>query len=174
MSFDEESRVDKILEIWHKATPQQRKKGRTWYLSAHDFALQLSYKYRHSLRTTAGLLACLDYDKILAVKILNNEDVAYNQARDFRALQISDPDNILSFMPRSLYRCIYNPMTDEVYVDSQSATIAGHFNERITEEDYPVLQSLFQEAGEIIGIFPSIIQATVSIVLEEEVNGANT
>ncbi len=183
MLVDEETGVDLILERWHQSTSLQKQQGRTWYLSAHDFALSLSFRFSVPLSTSAGVIAALspknkwkDNQKD-AELVLELESTGQRQSitRDkfsstypkvsnvLNILNGINPDNTLGQKAKSFYRCIYNPMTNEVCVDTWAAKIVNYRERWVSRTDYPIIQTYYQIAAETVGTLPPIMQATTWI-----------
>lgn len=183
MLVSEDRGVDLILERWHQATPLEKKQGKTWYLQAHDFALHLSFRYGVSLKISAGVIAALspknkwvdnkrDAELVLLHENTDSRgDLSQNDLSShhpkldnvYRILDGVDPDKTLGQKARSFYRCIFNPMTDEVCVDTWSARVIKYTDKWITKEDYPVIQNYYVQAAEQVGTLPPIMQATTWI-----------
>ena len=188
MLVDKQTGIAFLLKRWHEATPVQKRQGKIWYLSAHDYALSLAWKNGFSLRTSSGIIAALSPRNVWAD---NKKDAEYilgcaandcrgairqdrlhshhpNLENVFRILDGVDPDKTLGQKSKSFYRCIYNPMTDEVCVDSWAAKAVNYTDRWIKKEDYPVLQSYYRCAAKEVGTLSPIMQATVWIQIRKK------
>lgn len=187
MIVDVETGVDLVLQWWHKATPKQVKQGRTWYLAAHDEALRLAFKYGFHLQIVAGVIAALSprnkwqdnlKDANFVLRCAANNRLGYitsnrlsspypNLDNVFRILAGVNPDKTLGQKAKSFYRCIYNPLTDEVCVDTWAARAVNYTDRWIQKEHYPILQSYYSHAAEEIGTLPPVMQATVWVTIRK-------
>lgn len=179
--IEEKKAVELLVNKWNKATLDQKRQGRTWYLKAHDFALGLAYKYEFTLTQTAGVIAALSPRNKWAE---NQKDAgvaltAFNEGKNIHDIKLSsthpnrdnvirilkgvDPDKTLGQKSRSFYRCIFNPLTDEVCVDVWAARAVNYQEKWIAKKDYPVLQKYYQLGAKEVGTLPPIFQATIWI-----------
>ena len=179
---NEEEALKLLLDKWNRATNKQKQLGRTWYLKAHDYALFLSFKYEVSLEKSAGTIAALSprnkwadnkKDAASAIEVFKEGGDIHkvklssthpNRDNVVRILNGVNPDKTLGQKSKSFYRCIYNPLTDEVCVDVWAARALNYTEKWIAKKDYPILQSYYQKAAKEVGTLPPIMQATVWIV----------
>lgn len=181
---EENEAVDRLLSKWDRCTNLQKRQGRTWYLSAHDFALGLAFTYNKTLQYTAGIIAATSPrnkwadNKKDAQRVI--EYAYYHQGSvDWDVLKLSsqtpkpetinrvlsgrNPDRSLGQKSKSFYRCIVNPLTDEVCVDHWAAKALGHTERWVSIEQYPQYQYYYQVAAEEASTIPSVFQATIWI-----------
>ncbi|MCF3965384.1 DUF7178 family protein [Streptomyces fuscigenes] len=164
-----------ITSTWHAATPDQKQRGREWYATAHQLAVEIS---GGSPEKGAGVLAALSANKSwsencrLARKAFT-DGTASGHVRDAitkanRIMAGTDPIEVLPMNIKTgcFYVCIANPEDPHaVVIDRHAHDIA--VNEIYGQRErglgalgrYNLLADCYRTAAQEIGEVPSKIQA---------------
>ena len=176
----DESKVEGLLsKKWTLCTEKDKREGLYWYLHAHDFALSLALRYDLPLNQVAGIIAALSPrnrwsgNKKDAEKVLEN----FRQGLEITQATFSSPfpkatnvNKILDGVPpeetlgqksRSFYRCIYNPLCDDVCIDTWAARAVDYTEKWISKKDYPILQGCYRKVARELSLVPSSFQAVI-------------
>lgn len=184
MNLTKEQAITNLLTIWEKVTDKQYSKGKNWYLKARDFAIILSCSANTkelNLVQTCGVVAALSPrnkwsdNQLDAVNVLKD----WIEDKDLKETKLSSPypkiENVIRILEgvyptktlgqkaRSFFNCIFNPLCDDVCIDSWAARAAGYNEKWISKEDYPVLQDYYREAAKSVGLghTPALFQAII-------------
>ncbi|MBB5932558.1 DUF7178 family protein [Streptomyces echinatus] len=176
-----------IIEKWTTATPDQRRRGREWYIRAHNFAAHIA---AGEIGKGAGVLAALSANKSwtencrLARKAFA-DGKASGHVRDAltkanRILAGTDPSQVLPMHIKTgcFYMCIADPAnTEAVVIDRHAHDIA--VREIYGQRDrglgaagrYNVLADCYRAAAQQIGEVPSTVQAVTWVAHIERNRG---
>ncbi|MGW0574359.1 DUF7178 family protein [Streptomyces tauricus] len=164
-----------IVDKWNNATPDQKRRGREWYTTAHELAAEIA---GGKTRKGAGVLAALSANKSwsencrLARKAFT-EGTASGHVRDAinkanRIMTGTDPSEVLPMHIKTghFYLCIADPENPEaVVIDRHAHDIAvgeiyGQRNRGLgTVRRYNTLADCYRAAAQKIGELPSKVQA---------------
>ncbi|MFF3166750.1 hypothetical protein [Streptomyces sp. NPDC003273] len=164
-----------IVDKWNSATPDQRRRGREWYATAHALAAEIAEGNTHK---GAGVLAALSANKSwsencrLARKAFT-EGTASGHVRDAitkanRIMAGTHPSEVLPMHIKTghFYLCIADPENAEaVVIDRHAHDIA--VREIYGQRDrglgaagrYNLLADCYRVAAREIGEIPSKVQA---------------
>lgn len=165
-----------ITERWHSATPDQRHRGRAWYVTAHRLAAEIA---DGDVITGAGVLAALSANKSwsencrLARQAFAEGVATTGHVRDAitktnRIMAGTHPSEVLPMHLKTgyFYLCIADPQnTEAVVIDRHAHDIA--VREIYGQRDrglgalgrYNVLANCYRDAAHKIGEIPSKVQA---------------
>ncbi|MFF4902928.1 hypothetical protein [Streptomyces sp. NPDC001068] len=164
-----------ITDKWNAATPDQKRRGRNWYGTAHELALEIA---DGDAKKGAGVLAALSANKSwtencrLARKAFV-EGIASGHVRDAltkanRIMAGADPSQVLPIHLKTgyFYLCIADPEnTEPVVIDRHAHDIAvrriyGQRDRGLGAlQRYNVLADCYRAAARKIGEVPSKVQA---------------
>ncbi|MEV5249845.1 DUF7178 family protein [Streptomyces werraensis] len=164
-----------VVDKWNAATPDQRRRGRDWYVKAHELAAEIA---AGDADKGAGVLAALSANKSwsencrLARKAFD-EGMASGHVSDAltkanRIMAGADPREVLPMHMKTgyFYVCIADPEdTEAVVIDRHAHDIA--VREIYGQRDrglgsvrrYNLLADCYRKAAEKIGEVPSKVQA---------------
>ncbi|MGW3361303.1 DUF7178 family protein [Streptomyces bungoensis] len=164
-----------ILDKWKIATPDQKRRGREWYVTAHEFAARIA---AGDTSKGAGVLAALSANKSwaencrLARKAFTH-GMASGHVRDAvtkanRIMAGTHPSEVLPMHIKTgcFYLCIADPDNSEaVVIDRHAHDIA--VREIYGQRDrglgavgrYNLLANCYRAAAQKIGEVPSKVQA---------------
>lgn len=176
-SVDREQLVQNILSAWYAATPDQKRRGRAWYRTAHQLAYMLA---DGDVVKGAGVIAALSANKDwrtnqkLAADALDGNVHGHvtNVLRKVAAI-IAGADPLV-VLPRDLktghfYRCIADPRdADAVVIDRHAHDIAigeryGKRSRGLSGKRYALFAHAYREAALRLGELPSTVQAVTWI-----------
>ncbi|MFD8670499.1 hypothetical protein ACFV1U_34610, partial [Streptomyces microflavus] len=157
------------------ATTGQQRRGRAWYLTAHELAATIA---AGDVTKGAGVLAALSANKPWSenIKIATRafeEGIATRPVRDAltkanRIMAGTDPSEVLPMHLKTghFYRCIADPhdaapvVIDRHAHDIAVAEVYGSRDRGLcTPTRYNVLADCYRAAAQEIGEIPSIVQA---------------
>jgi hypothetical protein len=191
--MNEEQAIENLLKIWEKKTDKQFEEGINWYPKARDFAIILSASstvVNVNLVKACGVIAALsprnkwEDNKADALRVLHE----LHEGKDITKTKLSSPhpkiDNVIRILNgvhptktlgqkgRSFFNCIYNPLVDDVCVDSWAARACGYTEKWISREDYPILQNYYREAAKAVGMgfTPALFQAIIWVTYRGSAN----
>lgn len=164
-----------ITEMWDTATTDQKRRGRDWYVIAHQLALEIS---GGDAKKGAGVLAALSANTSwaencrLAQKAFT-DGAASGHVRDAitkanRIMAGEDPTEVLPMKLKTgwFYLCIENPEHPEsVVIDRHAHDIAvrqvyGQRDRGLGAQGrYNTLADCYRAAAQTIGEIPSRVQA---------------
>ncbi|MGW2689941.1 DUF7178 family protein [Streptomyces sp. NPDC001414] len=164
-----------ITEKWNAATSDQKRRGRDWYVTAHQLALEIS---GGDAKKGAGVLAALSANKSWAencrlARKAFTEGFASGHVRDAltkadRIMQGTDPAEVLPMHLKTgcFYLCIADPENAQtVVIDRHAHDIAVRqiYGQRERGlgalQRYNVLADCYRAAARKIGEVPSKVQA---------------
>ncbi|MFJ5646351.1 hypothetical protein [Streptomyces sp. NPDC093223] len=164
-----------ITEKWDEATPDQKRRGRDWYVTAHELAVEIA---GGDAKKGAGVLAALSANKSWAencrlARKAFTEEIASGHTRDAltkanRIMQGTDPAEVLPMHLKTgcFYLCIADPENAEsVVIDRHAHDIAVRqiYGQRERGlgalRRYNVLADCYRAAARQIGEIPSKVQA---------------
>jgi hypothetical protein len=175
--------VNRILNVYERATDAQRSSGIEWYLSAHELASEMHRQYPNRLKTVAhaaGVLAALSPNEGWTTNVSNawtfletdrspslprsQEDAGFITAG-------FDPEWVLfrggvNFKVQSFYKNIADPETPGpvtidrhakgiVYDDPGIAKLKPH----ATRVQYDAYELMYTKAASEVGMMPHQLQA---------------
>ncbi|MFH9821390.1 hypothetical protein [Streptomyces sp. NPDC017230] len=164
-----------IVDMWNSATPDQKRRGREWYATAHEFAAEIA---DGDPQKGAGVLAALSANKSWAencriARKAFSEGAASGHVRDAivkanRIMAGTDPREVLPMHIKTgcFYLCIADPEdTESVVIDRHAHDIA--VREIYGQRDrglgavgrYNLLADCYRAAARKIGEVPSKVQA---------------
>lgn len=177
---------DRILSMYHQATPEQVEHGLSWYADAHAWAESKARQYGLDIRKVAGVTAALspmqswagnktNTDKVLhawynglgkpSAGLPANVSKAWAIVRD-----IAPPLDILSGEKvRAFYLNILGRY-DMVTVDRWAWRAARKDKwtpSGLTLNQYRALQQAYVDAADELDLQPAILQAIVWLVVRE-------
>lgn len=178
ISSTEEQRAEytkAIVEMWNRATKDQKARGLNWYTTAHKYAADIA---RGNTEKGAGVLAALSANKSwsencrLAQKAFV-EGTASGHVRDAvtkanRIMAGTNPAEVLPMQIKTglFYLCIANPENPEaVVIDRHAHDIAvrqvyGQRDRGLgAVRRYNLLADCYRAAAQEIGEVPSKVQA---------------
>lgn len=182
--------VRNIITTWCAATPEQMRRGRTWYRTAHDLASQIT---DGRPRAGAGVIAALSANKSWS----QNRRLAYRAyetgvatghtqdvlAKVNRIMAGADPEEVLPVSRKTgmFFRCIADPCDpDAVVIDRHAHDVAvGELYGRRDRglgaaRRYALLAHCYREAALRLGELPSTVQAVTWVVHTERIAGTGT
>lgn len=180
--------IRNIVKAYNQATAEQRAKGADWYPTAHQLADFLS---EGDPRAGAGVIAALsankawDLNQRLARDAFGGEihgHVGDALAKVVKIMAGVDPAEILPMDMKTghFYRCIFDPTDSEaVCIDRHAHDVAvgspwGNRDRGLSSKGrYAVLSLAYRNAAAILGILPSVLQATTWIAWTESLAGVN-
>ncbi|MFJ4717441.1 hypothetical protein [Streptomyces sp. NPDC088785] len=164
-----------IVSTWTSATADQERRGRAWYVTAHELAAEIA---AGDVKRGAGVLAALSANKPwgenckIAARAFQ-EGKATGHVRDAltkadRIMAGADPAEVLPMHLKTglFYRCIADPQDVEpVVIDRHAHDIA--VQEIYGNRDrglgalgrYNTLADCYRTAAREIGEIPSVVQA---------------
>ncbi|MCX4673590.1 hypothetical protein OG453_44350 [Streptomyces sp. NBC_01381] len=170
-----ESYTQAIVEKWSSATPDQRRRGCDWYVTAHELASRIAEGHTEK---GAGVLAALSANKSWAencrlARKAFTEGKASGHVRDAitkanRIMGGTDPSEILPMHLKTgyFYLCIADPEnTESVVIDRHAHDIAvrkiyGQRDRGLGAIGrYNLLADCYRAAAREIGEVPSKVQA---------------
>lgn len=174
--------VRNIVRVFNSATPDQKRRGREWYRTAHGVAEFLS---DGDVIRGAGVIAALSAQKAWDVnKRLARDAFAGNVhghvadvlGKVGKILDGADPADVLPMTAKTgnFYRCIVDPDDQEsVCIDRHAHDIAvgapwGNRERGLGSKGrYAVLSLAYRNAAARLGVSPSVVQATTWVVWTE-------
>ncbi|MEU6381895.1 hypothetical protein [Streptomyces sp. NPDC046909] len=164
-----------ITEKWDAATSDQKRRGRDWYVKAHELAVEIS---GGDAKKGAGVLAALSANKSWAencrlARKAFTEGTASGHVRDAlnkanRIMAGEDPSEVLPMHLKTgyFYLCIADPEnTESVVIDRHAHDIAvrtvyGQRDRGLGALGrYTLLADCYRAAAKEIGEIPSKVQA---------------
>lgn len=174
--------IRNIVKVYQQATPDQKRRGREWYRTAHELADFLS---EGDVKRGAGVIAALsankawDINQRLARDAFNGEPHGHtrdNLAKVAKILSGVDPSEVLPMDAKTgnFYRCILDPDDQEaVCIDRHAHDVAvgrpyGDADRGLSAKGrYAVLSLAYRNAAAKLGVTPSVLQATTWVVWTE-------
>lgn len=186
-----EEYVQNIIDVWLLATPEQMRRGRSWYRTAHELAEKIT---DGNARTGAGVIAALSANKSwpencrLAQAACGTEGLASGHFADAlrkaaRILAGADPQDVLPMERKTghFFRCIASPEDPSaVVVDrhAHDAAVGETYGSRerglSAVRRYELLASCYREAARRLGELPSTVQAVTWVVQTDRIAGTST
>lgn len=170
-----ERMVDNIIRMYESASDDQRRRGESWYTTAHEVADMLSDGH---VRVGAGLLAALSpqtsWESSIelardAYKTGNPRDHTREAlAKAAKILAGADPTEVLPMTKKTghFFRCIVDPSDpDAVCIDRHAHDLAvgeayGSKPRGLSAKGrYALLAHVYREAAQRLGVLPSVVQA---------------
>ncbi|GAA1895147.1 DUF7178 family protein [Streptantibioticus ferralitis] len=180
---DTNTMVSNILAVWHRATDDQRERGRHWYRIAHDLAKTMACG---DARKGAGVIAALSAQTPWlrnirqASALCAGEPVVNVRDRLDKARRILVGEDPLRVLPAGLktmhfYQCIADPDDHRsVVIDRHAHDIAvgaryGNTDRGLSYRPrYELFAQAYRLAALRVHVLPSVIQATTWLVWTEE------
>lgn len=174
--------IANIIKVYESATPDQLRRGRDWYPTAHQLADFLS---EGDVVKGAGVIAALsankawDLNQRLARRAFAGDvsgHTAANLAKVAKIMSGVDPSEVLPMSAKTgnFYRCILDPTDAEaVCIDRHAHDVAvgrpyGDADRGLSSKGrYAVLSLAYRNAAAKLGILPSVLQATTWVVWTE-------
>lgn len=177
--------VSNIVTVFNSASPDQERRGRTWYQTAHDMAEMIS---GGDVVAGAGVLAALSpqtsWDenvKRAARAFAEGKPSGHtgaNLVKAARCMAGEDPATVLPMESKTghFYRCIVDPDTqDAVCIDRHAHDVAvgerwGDDVDRGlgSKKRYAILANAYREAARVLGVSPATVQAVAWVVQVDE------
>ncbi|MEU5445775.1 MULTISPECIES: DUF7178 family protein [Streptomyces] len=169
------SYIRAVIEKWHAATPDQRRRGREWYTTAHKFAAHIA---AGETEKGAGVIAALSANKSwpencrLARKAFTDGKASGHVpdaiTKANRIMAGTEPSEVLPMHLKTgaFYLCIADPDNPEaVVIDRHAHDIAvrriyGQRDRGLTAVTrYNLLADCYRAAARKIGELPNTVQA---------------
>lgn len=182
--------VRNILSVWAIASQEEIDEGAAWYETAHETALILA---DDDIKVGAGLLAALSPQTAwwlnveLACEAYETGN-ARRHTRDScskanRIMAGTDPTEVLPMGRKTghFYRAILNPADPgAVCIDRHAHDIAvgfpyGDWSRGLsTQSRYDLIADCYREAADLLGVVPSVVQATTWVTWRNSLAGVGT
>jgi len=172
-----------IIRAFESATPDQEKRGRDWYWTAHEIAEFMS---EGNVRAGAGVIAALSAQKAWSLNLrmaeqafATGEPSGHTQDAITKAAKIlagADPADVLPMTSKTgmFFRTILEPDDpDAVVIDRHAHDVAvgiryGNRDRGLSNRTrYATLAHAYREAARILGELPSTVQAITWLVQSE-------
>jgi hypothetical protein len=181
-----EQYVRNIISAYHAATPAQKRRGRSWYRTAHDLAVLMTDGHA---RKGAGVIAALSANKSwadnvrLAERCLSGDIAGHTRVMLDKVAAImagADPTSVLPMDLKTgqFYRCILNPSDpDAVVIDRHAHDIAigevwGSRSRGLSSaKRYALIAHAYREASARLGMLPQTLQAITWVRQTESLAG---
>lgn len=180
-----ETYVSNIVRSYRSATPDQLRRGRSWYPTAHQLAVMIA---DGDAVQGAGVIASLSANKSWSenqrlAKIALSTGTPVGHVGDAlgkasRILAGSAPEDVLPMGAKTghFYRCIVDPSdADAVCVDRHAHDVAvgevyGDRDRGLSSKRrYATVAHAYREAARRLGVLPQVVQAVTWVVQVETI-----